>query len=495
MSAPRFHRLLRVELRLLLRERLTWAILAALLAALCLGAKTGAEHVAVAQAAIAEADADAARAVREARAAHDRYAEPGPLKVNYWQDPTDAFGFMHYFLAAYAVKPPTPLAALAVGQSDVQPTLVRVGFGISTVFDDTAYELGSAARLRLGPFDLTFVLVYLVPLAVIALAGARLSGERDAGILRLIAAQPVEPRTVAAAKFGAAALVAIPAVLAGTALALALNGALEGLTGWGMTLALLAAALAAYVAFWTAACALAASLWRGAVQALAFLVLAWACLTVALPAALSLAVDALAPVPSRIEAIDASRRAQDRFYNGDEGPRITAAWLAVRVPEAGDRSDLLPAPEIKRVARDAFYDVALAEHREAAQTRARLAAGWSRTLATLSPATALTLALETAAGTDAGRHAAFLGAVADYRQRLREFFEPRILAQALRPMPVCEGCQARLDFDAYDAVPAFPTGVPAEAAIEQALVSARCILIGALALAALAYRRFRAWPV
>ncbi|MGU3287944.1 ABC transporter permease subunit [Methylobacterium mesophilicum] len=322
MSAPRFHRLLRAELRLLLRERLTWGILAALLAALCLGVRTGAEHVAVERAAIVGAETDAARAVREARAAHERYAQPGPLKVSYWQDPTDAFGYMHYFLAAYAVKPPTPLAALAVGQSDVQPVLTRVSFGISTVFDDTAYELGSAARLRLGSFDLAFVLVYLVPLAVIALAGARLSAEGDAGILRLIAAQPVGPRTVAAAKFGAAALVAITAVLAETALALALNGVLGGLTGWGMTLALLAAAIAAYVVFWVAACTLAASLWRGAVPALALLILAWACLTIALPAALSLGVDALAPVPSRIAAIDASRRTQDRFYNGDEGPHV-----------------------------------------------------------------------------------------------------------------------------------------------------------------------------
>nr|WP_274382861.1 DUF3526 domain-containing protein [Methylorubrum extorquens] len=486
--------MLGAELRLILRERLTWAILAALLAALCLAAWTGAERVAREHTAIAAAAGDSARAVREARAAHERYARPSPIKVNYWQDPTDAFGFMTYFMAAYAVKPPTPLALLAAGQSDVQPAVTKISFGFSTVFDDTAYELGSAARLKLGPFDLAFVLVYLVPLAVIALAGTRLSAEQDAGILRMIAAQPVGPRRVAAAKFGAVALVAVTGVVGGTGLALALAGGLGSLAGWEITLALLAAALAAYVLVWVAACALVASLWRGAVAALAILVLAWAGITVVLPTGLGLALDALAPMPSRIAAIDASRQAQALFSTGEEGARITAAWTARKVPDAAQRPDLLEAPEIKRLARDAFYSEALADHREALREHALTASSWSLRLALLSPATILALSLEAAAGTDAGRHADFLAAGGAYRHRLRAFFEPRILDRAISPAPVCAGCPARLDFDAYDAVPAFESSIPRDSAERQALVALGSLLAAALLLTALSYRRFTEWP-
>lgn len=487
-------RLLAAELRLVLRERLTWAILAALLAALCLAARTGAERTEAARAAVAQATEDGARTVREARDAHARYARPSPITVNYWQDPTDAFGYMTYFMAAHAVKPPTPLGLLAAGQSDVQPAVVRISFGFSTVFDDTAYELGSAARLRLGAFDLAFVLVYLVPLAVIALAGTRLSAEQDAGILRLIAAQPIGPRRVAAAKFGAVGLVALAGVLGGTALALLMAGGTGPLAGWGGVLALLGASLAAYTLFWVAACALAAGLWRGAVAALAVLVLAWAGLTVALPTALGLAVDALAPRPSRIAAIDASRQAQARFYTGETGTRIAAAWLAARVPDAAERPGLADKPEIKRLARDAFYDAALRETRAALGEHARALADWSGRLALLAPASALALALETAAGTDAARHAAFLAAGTAYRGNLRAFFEPRILAQALDPVPVCAGCPGRLDFDAYDAVPAFAPAPALAAARLQAWLSLAALLAGTLALAALAHRRLRAWP-
>ncbi|WP_162245230.1 DUF3526 domain-containing protein [Methylobacterium sp. Leaf465] len=494
MTTVRFPVLLGAELRLILRERLTWAILAALVAALCLAAWTGAGRVATERAALAQAVADTDRVVRDAKAAHERYGKPSPIKVNYWQDPTDAFGFMTYFMAAYAVKPPTPLAAFAAGQSDVQPAIMRASFGFSTVFDDTAYEPGSTARLRLGPFDLTFALVYLVPLVVIALAGTRLSSEFDSGILRMIASQPVGPRRVAGAKFGAVALVAIAAVLGATALALIVSGGLGELDGWVGTLALLAAALAAYVVLWVSACALAASLWRGGVAALAILVLAWACVTVALPSTLGLAVEVLAPTPSRIAAIDASRRAQVRFYTGEEGARITAAWLTGKVPDAASRPGLAEAPEVKRLARDAFYDEALASYRDAARDHARTAATWSRRLAILSPATVLALALEMAAGTDAERHSAFLAAGAAYRRDLRAFFEPRILAQALDPAPVCPGCPARLDFAAYDAVPAFAPSVPRAAAERQAMVALGCLVAGTLLLAALALRRLAEWP-
>lgn len=495
MSVARFPRLLGAELRLILRERLTWAIIAALLAALCLAAWTGAERVARERTAIAEAAEDSARAVREARAAHERYAKPSPIKVNYWQDPTDAFGFMTYFMAAYAVKPPTPLALLAAGQSDVQPAVMKVSFGFSTVFDDTAYELGSAAGLKLGPFDLAFVLVYLVPLAVIALAGTRLSAEQDSGILRMIAAQPVGPRRVAAAKFGAVALVAVTGVVGGTGLALALAGGLGPLAGWETTMVLLAAALATYVLLWVAACALVASLWRGAVAALAILVLTWAGITVVLPTGLGIALDALAPRPSRIAAIDASRQAQALFSTAENGARITAAWASRKVPDAvQQRPELIEAPEIKRLARDAFYDEALADHRESWREHALAASAWSRRLALLSPATILALALETAAGTDAGRHADFLTAGGAYRRRLRTFFEPRILAQAINPVPVCAGCSVRLGFDAYDAVPAFEPAIPRVTAQREALVALGCLLAGALLLTALTYRRFTEWP-
>jgi ABC-2 type transport system permease protein len=174
---------------------------------------------------------------------------------------------------------------------------------------------------------------------------------------------------------------------------------------------------------------------------------------------------------------------------------VTAAWLAARAPGDADRPDLRETPQIRRLARDAFYDAALTPYRAAMQARAEAAATWSARLGLLSPATALALSLDTAAGTDATRHAAFLAAASAYRQSLREFFEPRILAQEVRPVPSCPGCPARLDFTAYEAVPRFPALVAADAVRGQALVGALTLWGMALALTALARRRLSVWSV
>lgn len=57
---------------------------------------------------------------------------------------------------------------------------------------------------------------------------------------------------------------------------------------------------------------------------------------------------------------------------------------------------------------------------------------------------------------------------------------PRILVQALDPAPVCPGCPARLDFAAYDTVPAFAPSVPRAAAERQAMVALGCLVVGTL---------------
>ena len=80
-------RLLAVETGMVLREKLTWAVLATLFAALLLGAHMGAARVDAERAALAGAAAEEARAVATARETFARYAQPTPAKINAWQDP------------------------------------------------------------------------------------------------------------------------------------------------------------------------------------------------------------------------------------------------------------------------------------------------------------------------------------------------------------------------------------------------------------------------
>jgi ABC-2 type transport system permease protein len=375
---------------------------------------------------------------------------------------------------------------LATGQADLQPSRIRIDF--NAIFPDAAYDLGNPRTLRLGSFDLAFVLVFLVPLAIIAIGGTRLVGEQDSGVLRMIAAQPIALRTVALIKAAAFAAVAVVAVVAALLIALLVTGGLGSALIAGIALL-----VAVWVMFWVALTLLVASFWRGAVGSIVILVLVWLALTVLAPSVAALAIDAVLPAPSRAAYIDRSRQAMDGFYRDEAA--MHEAWLA-RFPQyAGRATEMVKTPEVKRFARDAFYRNQLETDRDAFASRDAQVAGASDLLRMLSPAMMLDGALQAAAGTDVRRHLAFVAAADAYGERLRRWFEPLALANASDPRRACSGCPGRLNFTRYDEVPRF---VPvADNSVPVRWISLALLYLAAAVVLLLAWsiRRLRDWPV
>jgi ABC-2 type transport system permease protein len=486
MSAT-FRRLLLLELRETFRQRLTWAVFAPLLIAMFIGAGAGAVHIERERQLLQTLEAERTAALNDVKAAAKRYSLPSDLKIEYHRDPTDAFGYMNWFLVTHAVKPPLPLGALALGQSDLYPSHVKIDF--NSIFPDAAYDPGNPHELKLGAFDLAFVLIYLAPLALIALTATRLTGEQETGILRLIAAQPIEPGTVAAAKYSAIAIVSVAIVVGGAALALAAHNQLI----FEPTLGLIAISVCLWVLLWIALAAWIASFWRGAVSSIVSLVLLWTTMTVLLPAGAALLVEVIHPAPSRIAYIDSSREAMDGFY-GDQS-EVHAAWFS-RFPEISTAApEAVESVEVKRFARDDYYRRSLLPQREQFESRTRAVLTTSDWLRLLSPAMMLDNTLQTAAGTDIRRHANFLASADAYSERLRRFFEPLALANAANPRRSCEQCPGRLNFDRYDDVPAFEPDVDVSAGLRWSAWT--CLYLAALVtlLSVVARRRLREWPL
>ncbi len=95
-----------------------------------------------------------------------------------------------YNYTRVAAMPPDNLAIIATGQSDifahyVQPNLYGESFELNYT------ELSNPVQLMFGSFDLSFVLIYLLPLIVIAFTYNILSAEKEQGILQVIASHPV----------------------------------------------------------------------------------------------------------------------------------------------------------------------------------------------------------------------------------------------------------------------------------------------------------------
>jgi len=496
MTRAAFVRLIRFELDTVVREPATWTIFALLAAALIWGAANGQRHVRAQEAAVArihqrEADAIAWQKTTAHRFMQPPAVTPGApaprtLTVPYWQDPTDVAGYMRYGLTSFAVKPPSVFGALAIGQSNVVPFYLRARLDFISPPEAT-YEFENPRGLGTGPFDLAFVCVDLLPLAVILLTAWRLSAERDSGALRVIASQPATGRAIVASKFGAVAIVAIPMILIATWLALALAGVPMVRPRLLAIEAIVALAIAGYAAFWIA---LGASIAPrlGAVASTSTLAALWIVLVFVVPAIDALALATLHPTPSRLRYLDALRSESD--ITDKRRDDLIRQYLAVRPAYRAGTHRIAAIPyATKQIAVQTELERRMRD-RAAAFDAARVGAGRAAAaLRLLSPALVLDYVLQVAAGSDAARHESFLARAREHTDRLRQFFWPRALREAAHPTAqVCHGCPAQMNFMEYDDIPRFVEDNPLIGIVRRIVPMALYLWIAVAALAFVACR-------
>ena len=321
-----------------------------------------------------------------------------------------------------AVLEPGPLTALAVGQSDLLPYYYDVNIYTNESSFHQNGEVENPLNLMVGRFDLAFVVIYLLPLLVLALSFNVLSEEREQGTLALTLSQPVSARRVVAAKLAFRALLVVGMVLAASLLGILVTG---GFGSPGRVL-LWCATVVTYALFWFVLAAWVNSLRRSSAWNATVLVGAWLVLVVVLPAAINIASGLLHPLPSRVQMVTAQREASNDAVNQRsellaryledhpemvegvvaEEPGLGAlAWAATdavnsRLEEVTGEHDARRAEQIALVRRYRF----------------------------LSPALLAQEVLIDAAGTGDARFVGFQAQVRAFAERWREFFVPAILA-------------------------------------------------------------------
>jgi ABC-2 type transport system permease protein len=104
----------------------------------------------------------------------------------------DEFGLLMYYLKFAYINKPAPLAGLAIGQQDVNPTIQSVTIrGLEAQRYDT--DLYNPYNLMTGNFDLSFVITFLLPLLIIAFNFNLLSQEKEYGTWSLVNVQASHP--------------------------------------------------------------------------------------------------------------------------------------------------------------------------------------------------------------------------------------------------------------------------------------------------------------
>ncbi|MBK0010781.1 ABC transporter permease subunit [Stenotrophomonas sp. S41] len=325
------------------------------------------------------------------------------------------------------VLPPGPMAALSVGQAEAYPyTADVVALGDrSQLLRRVWSDVGNPAVQAAGRFDLAFVIVFLLPLVILAATFDLWSRERERGITALLLSQPIEAGRLIAVKASArAAIVLLPAlaIIIGVA---ACSGATSP-TG----LAVLALIVFAYGSFWIAVAVLIGCFARRTTEAAIAAGALWLLIVVMAPSLVLAAVDLMVPSPSQMELATALK-AQLADTARQQKLRHAAEPPAMRSP----------APRIADAVRVAYADLVqadqaitplLAAYAEAEDAR-RQVLDRARLLL---PSVAVQDALDRLAGSDADRALAFQQQVLEYWQARRQLQkdyldrdEPQTLAE------------------------------------------------------------------
>jgi len=217
------------------------------------------------------------------------------VSASRWTIPTSPMAVGNYHPRVAAMEP-QPMAFVSTGQADlfthyVKPTVSGDDFALNFT------EMTSPVQLLFGSFDLAFVIIYLLPLIIIAFSYNVLSAEKESGSLRLLAAQPIGIQNWVMQKLGLrffwlSLLVIISLVVVFTLLVI------DSLKESAIILGLLGILLA-YMLFWFALAFL-INLWVGssAKNAVALLGL-WVMFVLLIPSVLNQLGNTLYPMPSR----------------------------------------------------------------------------------------------------------------------------------------------------------------------------------------------------
>jgi ABC-2 type transport system permease protein len=325
--------------------------------------------------------------------------------------------------ARHATLPTAPLAALAVGQSDLHPYYSRITIRTRPVLVNSD-EIENPVNLLSGRFDLAFVLTFCWPLLVLPLLYNVISEDRESGTLALVASQPVSFHAVVAARVlvrggAVAALTIVASVGALAAFGGLPAGASAGLVTW-------AGAIVATTVFW---CGLAATVnlarWRSATNATG-LTACWLGAVVVLPALVGEAAAVWAPVPSRVQLIN-EVRAAGSLRSGELAALVNAYYEDH--PEAVPSGASADLTAIRGLALqdeiDRRLEPLLLAYREAAARQQRLVdmVLWA------SPPLLIHEAITELAGTATRRYRRFAGQIDEYQRAWRAYFYPLVHAR------------------------------------------------------------------
>lgn len=344
--------------------------------------------------------------------------EPGDFQP----DPADPYTIG--MSLQYAVLPFASTSVFSVGQADVLP--IDAGVTISTLQRTIAEKDGFENPLSFltGRFDLSFVVVYLLPLFVLAVSFNLLSAESENGTLQLLLANPLRLKNLLTAKvtaqFGLILGIVLSVSLIGVLLTA--NVSAEGLWPRVFLWILL---VSVYTAFWFSLAVFVNTFGFSSAANALISSATWLILVLILPSLLNVAISAIYPVPPRSEVISAERAVNLDMRK--EGSKLLAEHYQDH-PELmpkGEKPDLndfgLAFVYIQQRKKEKVQEVENRFNEQLGRQQELV-----RNLRFLSPSIITQEGLNDIAGTGLERYVHFRDQVKEFDKQWTEYFTPKI---------------------------------------------------------------------
>lgn len=322
----------------------------------------------------------------------------------------------------YYVTNETPaLAGLCLGQRDLYP--VYYGFNVTDLARQVnTGELANPMKLLTGNFDLSYVIVFLFPLLIVALFYNLYASEKEGGTLSLLQSQPVGLGMILVSKgllrvlivlFLATALLLLGFLLQGISLAQNVGLFVEWLT-----------LIYAYCLLWMGL--MAAIIWMRRSAALsAMLGLGvWLIFTLITPAMINLVVQSKKPLPNKANVIHTVRALNDQNWESPKSFVLDQFYEQYPEYNDGDTVDFNKWYYASVTLLDKKANALKSSMEEQISERNALLSQWEW----LAPAAMVHERLSRMSGTDRQSHLRFVEQVHLYHRDIKNLYYDRIFA-------------------------------------------------------------------
>jgi len=341
------------------------------------------------------------------------------IERNVKHHPKD-IGLLLYYQQFGLVNQVSHLAGLSIGQRDISPSIQRVNI---RNLEEQKYnaKLANPVYQLIGNLDFSFVLIYFIPLIIIALCYNIISEEKEGGTWALALSQSGNIKGMIRTKLlirfvSILAVLAVLLVFAKFYLNIPLDKKYAAFCLISIT----------YVSFWFAVAWWIISLHLGSSKNALALLTIWVLLNVVAPATISGIISMTYPMPEAFETVVKSRDGYHTKWDQDKAPTIQK--FVKRYPQFAHHKH----PEGARFswfwyfAMQQMGDDEAAQQSEELKQKIKHRIGLSKNLSLLFPSAHTQLVFNNLANADLQNQLNFMEALEKFHTEKRLYFYPKI---------------------------------------------------------------------